>query len=94
MTVVSDAPPREPVEPTDPRSGLALRLVFGVVTALGALFLVWTRSDLWLDEALSVNIARLPLGAFAHRRIRQKLNDQIAELDAWETLGKNTDFSR
>lgn len=37
---------------------------------------------------------RLPLGAFAHRRIRQKLNDQIAELDAWETLGKNTDFSR
>lgn len=37
---------------------------------------------------------RLPLGAFAFRRIRQKLNEQIAELDAWESLGKNTDFSR
>ena len=37
---------------------------------------------------------RIPLGAFAYRRIRQKLNEQIAELDAWESLGKNTDFTR
>lgn len=37
---------------------------------------------------------RLPLGAFAYRRIRQKLNEQLAELDAWEPIGKNTDFSR
>ncbi len=30
--------------------------------AAGLVFCFWTRSDLWLDEALSVNIARLPLG--------------------------------
>ena len=37
---------------------------------------------------------RLPLGAFAFRRIRQKLNEQVAELDAWEPHGKDTDFPR
>lgn len=36
---------------------------------------------------------RLPLGAFAFRRIRQKLKEQVAELDQWEPLGKNTDFT-
>ena len=29
---------------------------------LGVALRAWTRSDLWLDEALSVNIARLPPG--------------------------------
>jgi len=49
---------------TDP-DGPAPRLVLaaGAVVGLGALFFFFvTRSDLWLDEALSVNIARLPLG--------------------------------
>jgi hypothetical protein len=34
----------------------------GAVLVAGLVFFFWTRSDLWLDEALSVNIARLPLG--------------------------------
>ncbi len=41
------------------------RLVAGVavvlVIAAGVLLRFWTRSGLWLDEALTVNIARLPL---------------------------------
>ena len=35
--------------------------VFGAVAA-GLILRFWTRSHLWLDEALSVDIARLPLG--------------------------------
>lgn len=36
-------------------------LVLGVAAVLGALVLrFWTTSDLWFDEALSVNIAKLP----------------------------------
>ncbi|MHB1785040.1 MAG: glycosyltransferase family 39 protein [Acidimicrobiales bacterium] len=44
----------------------------GVVIALAAALVlrIWTRSDLWLDEALTVNIAHLPLsqipGALRH----------------------------
>ncbi|HEV3226983.1 MAG TPA: glycosyltransferase family 39 protein [Acidimicrobiales bacterium] len=37
-------------------AGVALAVVAGVVLRF------WTRSHLWLDEALSVDIARLPLG--------------------------------
>jgi 4-amino-4-deoxy-L-arabinose transferase-like glycosyltransferase len=41
------------------------RVVVGVAVALvvaaGLVFRFWTRSGLWLDEALTVNIARLPL---------------------------------
>jgi hypothetical protein len=33
-----------------------------VVIAAGLLLRFWTRSQMWLDEALTVNIARLPLG--------------------------------
>lgn len=33
-----------------------------VVLAAGVVLRYWTRSDLWLDEALTVNIAKLPLG--------------------------------
>jgi 4-amino-4-deoxy-L-arabinose transferase-like glycosyltransferase len=36
-----------------------------VIVAVGVVFRFFTRSDLWLDEALSVNIARLPLGQIA-----------------------------
>ena len=32
------------------------------VAAVGVVLRFWTRSDLWLDEALTVNISRLPLG--------------------------------
>ena len=37
-------------------TGITLAIVAGVV------FRFWTTSHLWLDEAISVNIARLPLG--------------------------------
>jgi mannosyltransferase len=42
----------------------SLWLVCAVVTVLlaGVFLRFWTRSALWLDEAVSVNIARLPLG--------------------------------
>src|SRR4051794_24532577 len=33
-----------------------------VAVAAGVALRAWSSSDLWLDEALSVNIARLPLG--------------------------------
>jgi hypothetical protein len=36
-----------------------------VVVAAGILLRFWTRSDMWLDEALTVNIARLPIGQIA-----------------------------
>ena len=39
-----------------------LVLVVGLAVAAGTVLRFWPRSDLWLDEALSVNIARLPLG--------------------------------
>ena len=41
-----------------------------VAVVVGLVLRFWTRSDLWFDEALSVNVARLPLGelrgALAH----------------------------
>jgi len=39
----------------------AVLLVVGVLVATGLVLRFWARSDLWLDEALTVNIARLPL---------------------------------
>jgi mannosyltransferase len=63
MTVLSEAPARATTAPAEP-GGLTHRAkviaVSGVLVA-GLVFFFWTRSDLWLDEALSVNIARLPL---------------------------------
>jgi len=52
-----------PSAPTAPRRRLAPRwmLVAGAFVVAAAIVLRFvTRSDLWLDEALSVNIARLP----------------------------------
>jgi len=43
------------------RRGLALGAIVAVVV-VGVVLRVAVRSDLWLDEALTVNIARLPLG--------------------------------
>jgi len=48
-----------------PALGGRTRILVGVgvalVVAAGLLFRFWTRSGLWLDEALTVDIARLPL---------------------------------
>jgi mannosyltransferase len=44
-----------------PRNPVMLKLAVAVVVAIGIAFCFVTKSDLWLDEALTVNIARLPL---------------------------------
>jgi hypothetical protein len=52
-------------DPEGPPFGRTITIVFaaGTVVVLVASLVMrfWTRSDLWLDEALTVNIARLPL---------------------------------
>ncbi len=62
-----DAPTDAPASPR-PVPWTAL-LVAGILVASVA-FRFWTRSDLWLDEANSVNIARLPIGDL-HAALRQ-----------------------
>ena len=67
MTVLSDAPAREKTAAgPEPRPHRAAVIAVSVVLLAGLVFFFWTRSDLWLDEALSVNIARLPLGDLNH----------------------------
>ncbi|MFM7069960.1 MAG: hypothetical protein ACKOYM_10945 [Actinomycetes bacterium] len=39
-----------------------LRALVGIAVIAGVVLRFWPRSDLWLDEALSLNIARLPIG--------------------------------
>lgn len=51
-----------PAGPDATRSQRLLLVAAGVVVAVAVALRFVTRSDLWLDEALSVNIARLPLG--------------------------------
>ena len=62
MTASTEAPARNtPVEPVPaPRLSLDVFLI-GLVVAVGIVLRFLTTSDLWFDEALSVNIARLPL---------------------------------
>src|SRR5262249_35497235 len=51
--------------PATPVPGRYRNLLIGIALAIGLAGLFcyfYTRSDLWLDEALSVNIAKLPLG--------------------------------
>lgn len=66
MTALSDAPSRPPgsKEPTLDRSSLSpiAAGAFVAIACAGLFFYLYTRSALWLDEALTVNIARLPLG--------------------------------
>ncbi|HZB70503.1 MAG TPA: glycosyltransferase family 39 protein, partial [Acidimicrobiales bacterium] len=56
--------------PRASRAEVLATLAVVVVVAGGLLLRFWTRSDLWFDEALSVDVARLPLGelrgALAH----------------------------
>ncbi|HEX6310924.1 MAG TPA: glycosyltransferase family 39 protein [Acidimicrobiia bacterium] len=65
MKLASDAPSRAPGTGADAasprRNGW---ITAGVVAALaaGVALRLYTRSDLWLDEALTVNVAELPLG--------------------------------
>ncbi len=60
MTV--EAPARgTAITPGAPRRWSWTALLIAAVLAVGIVLRFWTRSDLWLDEALSVNIARLPL---------------------------------
>ncbi len=56
-TAARPATPAEPGAPWSPR----LRWAVTVVVVLGVLVRLHTRSALWLDEALSVNLADLPL---------------------------------
>src|SRR5271165_3074750 len=46
---------------SSPGSVTALRVAVGFVLAVAVALRFWTRSDLWLDEALTVDIARRPL---------------------------------
>jgi mannosyltransferase len=60
------APPEGVVEdqegpPFRPSTHLLLAAAVVVAILAGLVLRFWTKSDLWLDEALTVNIARLPL---------------------------------
>ena len=63
MTALSDARSRDTAPDPEPHTGVPRIVVgAGIVIGLGALFFFFvTRSDLWLEEALTVNIAHLPL---------------------------------
>jgi len=64
VTALSDARSRQPGPPLSPdrRPAPPLAAVGLVATAVAGLgFFLYSRSALWLDEALTVNIARLPL---------------------------------
>jgi 4-amino-4-deoxy-L-arabinose transferase-like glycosyltransferase len=68
VTLTSDAPARgsepRPQAPPPDRRLLAAGIVITIL--IGTVFLFYTKSDLWLDEALSVNVARLPLSQIPH----------------------------
>jgi hypothetical protein len=62
MTALSDAPARESAAVPRGSHPLSRPARFGLAFAVvgGLFFYFYTRSDMWLDEALSVNIARVP----------------------------------
>jgi mannosyltransferase len=68
VTLLSDAPAREPAPPSRSPSRWSRPTAFlvGAVLLGGLVCYFWTRSDLWLDEALAVDIARLPLHQLNH----------------------------
>ncbi|MGH9025376.1 MAG: glycosyltransferase family 39 protein [Acidimicrobiia bacterium] len=63
MSTVRDAPPvASPAEGRVPRSAaIWLVVAVGVAIAAGVVLRFVTRSELWLDEALTVNVASLPI---------------------------------
>ncbi|HEV7525692.1 MAG TPA: glycosyltransferase family 39 protein [Acidimicrobiia bacterium] len=63
MKTLSDAPVRKsgPGESGAPRVAPLVVAAFVAAGCAGAFFFSYSRSALWLDEALTVNIARLPL---------------------------------
>ena len=54
-------PMSEEVPALTGRTRIAVGIGVAFVIAAGLLFRFWTRSGLWLDEALTVDVARLPL---------------------------------
>jgi mannosyltransferase len=62
VTLVSDAPARGSVAPAAPRLRAPVIAAGCVAVVFGVALFFYTRSDMWLDEALTVNIARLPFG--------------------------------
>jgi 4-amino-4-deoxy-L-arabinose transferase-like glycosyltransferase len=72
VTTLSDAALREPGpdEQTSHTTSPALVSAGVVVAAAGLVFFFYTRSAMWLDEALTVNIARLPLSQL-HAALKQ-----------------------
>jgi uncharacterized membrane protein len=64
MKVASEAPSRAPdAADAIPKGALRwIALALALIIAAGLTLRFLTRSDLWLDEALTANIARLPLG--------------------------------
>ena len=54
-------PMPEEVPALSGRTRVAAGVAVAIIVAAGILLRFWTRSGLWLDEALTVNIARLPL---------------------------------
>jgi hypothetical protein len=64
VTALSDAPARDSEPPSSDSARLHAIAIAGAVGVLllALFFFLYTRSQMWLDEALSVNLARLPLG--------------------------------
>lgn len=70
-----------------------LQIVVGIAVVLGTVARFWPRSDLWLDEALSVNIARLPVGDIAGA-LRRDGHPPLyyVLLHAWTAIGGTGDW--
>lgn len=74
MTTLSDAPSRKAGSGESPsgapRTSPVVLAALAAIGIAGLVFFFYTRSALWLDEALTVNIARLPLGQL-HAALKQ-----------------------
>ena len=60
-------PMPEEVPALSGRTRIVVGAGVGLVVAAGLILRFWTRSGLWLDEALTVDIARLPLSQIPKR---------------------------
>lgn len=66
MTKIDEVKVDVPTRDTRSRDRLDLKFAVALVIAIGIWFRFATKSDLWLDEALSVNIAHLPVKQIPH----------------------------